>query len=51
MAYYNRRGYRRYGRGISDIGLERALQHIREGEELSRELGGTDKDVKQYFFS
>jgi hypothetical protein len=26
------------------------MQHIREGEELSRELGGTDKDVKEYFF-
>jgi len=36
---------------ISDIGLERARQHIREAEQLSRELGGTDKDVKKYFFS
>jgi hypothetical protein len=26
------------------------MQHIREAEELSRELGGTDKDVKEYFF-
>ena len=31
--------------------LERALQHIREAEELSEELGGTDQDVKNYFFS
>lgn len=32
-------------------GYERALQHIREAEALSYELGGTDKDVKEYFFS
>lgn len=52
MSYYQRRYTRgRYRSGISDIGLERALQHIREGEELSRELGGTDEDVKEYFFS
>ena len=31
--------------------LERARQHIEEAKELSRELGGTDKDVKEYFFS
>lgn len=40
-----RRGYR------TDYGYERAQQHIREGQELSRQLGGTDKDVKAYFFS
>ncbi len=33
------------------IHLERALEHIREAETLSKELGGTDKDVKEYFFS
>lgn len=49
MPYY-RSPRRRYGRSDS-IGLERALEHIREAEELSRELGGTDKDVKEYFFS
>lgn len=50
MAYY--RGRTRYYRKYySDIGHERALQHIREAEELSKELGGTDKDVKEYFFS
>ncbi|HEY3778274.1 MAG TPA: hypothetical protein VGL35_09460 [Rhizomicrobium sp.] len=27
------------------------MQHIREAHELSRELGGTDQDVKAYFFS
>ncbi len=32
-------------------GRERALEHIRQAEQLSRELGGTDKDVKAYFFS
>ena len=29
----------------------RTLQHIREAEALSVELGGTDEDVKQYFFA
>ena len=32
-------------------GRERALQHIEEGRRLSQELGGTDEDVKKYFFS
>lgn len=50
MKYYHRRK-KRYGSYYDDIGHQRALQHIREGEELSRELGGTDKDVKKYFFS
>lgn len=31
--------------------MERALEHIREAEEFSREIGGTDEDVKEYFFS
>nr|BDD45655.1 hypothetical protein 3 [Desulfobacterales bacterium] len=48
MSSYRRR---RYSRRSSNIGLERALQHIHEAEELSKELGGTDKDVKDYFFS
>jgi hypothetical protein len=47
VSYY-RRSRRRNQRSI---GLERALEHIREAEELSKELGGTDKDVKEYFFS
>lgn len=48
---------RRYGRrhrssyASRDIGRERALEHIRQAGVLSRELGGTDKDVKSYFFS
>jgi hypothetical protein len=41
---------RRYRRRSYDAGKERALQHIREARELSRELGGTDEDVKRYFF-
>jgi len=45
------RGSRRNSYGNRSVGLERALEHIREAEALSRELGGTDKDVKEYFFS
>ncbi len=45
------RGNRRNSYGGRSVGLERALEHIREAEVLSRELGGTDKDVKEYFFS
>lgn len=50
-AYHRSRKRRgmRY-RGGRSAGRERALQHIRDAEELSRELGGTDKDVKEYFF-
>lgn len=49
MGRYRGGRYRSYSR--RSIGHERALEHIREAEELSRELGGTDQDVKQYFFS
>lgn len=49
------RGRRPYSRGgahkRSSRGYEWALQHIEESKQLSRELGGTDKDVKAYFFS
>ncbi len=45
--YRGRRAYR-YD---DDYGRERALQHIEEARRLSAELGGTDKDVKAYFFS
>jgi len=45
------RSGRRSSYGNRSVGLERALEHIREAEELTRELGGTDKDVKEYFFS
>jgi hypothetical protein len=37
-----------YDRG--EHGLERARQHIEDAERLSAQLGGTDKDVKEYFF-
>ena len=43
--YARSRGYR--GR---NQGMERALKHIEEGREFSREIGGTDEDVKAYFF-
>lgn len=44
-------GRSRNSYGSHSVGLERALEHIQEAEALSRELGGTDKDVKEYFFS
>ena len=40
----------KYSGGYSS-GYERAKQHIKEAQELTRELGGTDRDVKEYFFS
>lgn len=43
---YHSRGYR-----SRKVGLEAALQHIEDAKVLSKELGGTDKDVKEYFFS
>lgn len=46
MPRYRRNNFRR-----NNYGRERALQHIREAQELSEELGGTDEDVKDYFFS
>ena len=50
--HYTRSKYRKRQRYPHRItGYERALQHIREAEKLSKELGGTDEDVKQYFFS
>lgn len=49
MAKYRSRG--RSNSRRSSYGYERAQQHIREADQLSVELGGTDKDVKEYFFS
>ena len=49
-----RRRYRSKGRDYSsreDQGLTQALRHIEEARQLSAELGGTDEDVKQYFFN
>lgn len=45
------KGSRHSSYGARSIGYERALEHIREADALSRELGGTDEDVKNYFFS
>ncbi len=43
----------RRGRHVTSrpAGREAALQHIEDAKQLSKELGGTDKDVKAYFFS
>lgn len=48
---YRGRGYYGGYRSKASIGQEIAAQHKREAAELSRELGGTDTDVKRYFFS
>ena len=45
MARRRRRSYR------TSIGHERARKHIQEAREFSDQMGGTDKDVKEYFFS
>lgn len=45
------RGSRYQSYGHRSIGHEKALEHIRKAEALSEELGGTDEDVKKYFFS
>lgn len=46
-----RRRYNRENYGRRNPGLERALAHIEDARKLTIELGGTDKDVKEYFFS
>lgn len=52
MTGYTYRRSRYYGRHtLRNQGLERALRHIREAEQLSEELGGADKEVKSFFFS
>jgi hypothetical protein len=48
MAQY---GYHGGYSGDRNPGLEAALQHIEDAKRLSEELGGTDKDVKEYFFN
>lgn len=48
MPYYRRR-YNSY-RPKYSYGQERALQHIREGQQLSALLGGTDETVKKYLY-
>ena len=51
---YKISNYKKYNRGYSsrsyNPGYERARQHIQEAAELSRELGGIDKEIKQFFF-
>ena len=52
MAYRGRRRYRpKSNYGYRSDGYEAARKHIQEAAQLSAELGGTDKDVKEYFFS
>ena len=44
--------YRRKRSGARNrAGYERAKQHIEDAERLTEELGGTDTDVKNWFFS
>lgn len=48
MSYYNRRwGYRKK----RNIGSEIALKHIEEARIFSSEMGNTDQQIKDYFFS
>jgi len=47
--YYGRSRSRSYGQYNS--GQEAARRHIEEARAFSHEIGGTDTDVKQYFFS
>jgi hypothetical protein len=44
-----RRQYR--GRYHENRGLEAAKRHIEEAKKLTEDLGGTDQDVKQWFFN
>ena len=45
-----RRGYGRNNYNRRNPGLEQAREHIEAARRLTIELGGTDKDVKDYFF-
>lgn len=47
----NNRSYGRYQSYARNPGYEAARQHIEEARQLTAELGGTDQDVKSYFFS
>jgi hypothetical protein len=44
MGYYRRRRYRRYS------SWDYARRHMSEAAQLSKDVGGTDEDVKRYFF-
>lgn len=45
------RSRRRSRYSSRSVGHERARQHIEDARRLSQELGGTDQDVKAYFFA
>lgn len=47
---YRNNSYR-YQSRPRNLGYEAAKKHIEEAQQLTRELGGTDQDVKRYFFS
>ena len=51
MAYSRNSNYSRRRQYSRDFGRERAREHIRQAQQLTRELGGSDQDVKRYFFS
>ncbi|MHC8733932.1 hypothetical protein ACYVU7_12045 [Arenicellales bacterium IMCC56312] len=46
-----RRYSKQYSRSRSSYASQRREQHVREAAEFSQEIGGTDQDVKAYFFS
>jgi len=48
MSYRQYRGRRNYRGG--NYGKQAALRHIHQARAFSHEIGGTDEDVKQYFF-
>lgn len=48
--HYRRSGYSRSS-GYKRTGVDFAMDHIAAAKALSKTLGGTDKDVKEYFFS
>lgn len=50
MTYRRRYSSRSFRRVSHNNGNEFARAHIEAAKQLSRELGGTDEDVKQYFF-
>ena len=51
MAYRRKAAYSGRQRKQRNYGYEKAKQHIEEANRLTAELGGTDKDVKKWFFS
>jgi hypothetical protein len=46
-----RRRGRQYRYSARSAGQEAALRHIEQARAFSLEIGGTDADVKRYFFS